>query len=414
MVGGQVAVALVGLIGVRLLTELAPREIFGEASLLLGIQALCKNIFTTPLSNGQTRFHSGYLQRGHAHWFTRQLARYTWIGSGIGILFYIPGFIIWRTLRGGEIRLVLLFALVLMSLIDVPKTLRLVRLGADRLWRQFAVWSASEALLGVAFSAAALCLYRSAASLIIGQVAAATATLLLFGFALFPTLPEDRAEVPPESERELRRKLLRYGAAFVPIAVFGWILNVGDRYALEGFLGPKEVGLYVAAYSIASRPFIMVSGVIAAVARPIMFEAANAEQDEKARKVFRLWLVLLAVIVVAGLGAMLLLGNVMADVFLAADYRPKAANIFIWVGLGYALYSMEQVVENRILTFGASGRLLWPTALGATANVLLNILLIPRYGVLGAAYATAATFGLQLLISAVVLLAIGNARVASE
>src|SRR5881398_3500080 len=57
---GQASVALAGLVGVRLLTELAPREVMGNASLLLGAVILGRNIFVAPFSNAQIRFHPEY------------------------------------------------------------------------------------------------------------------------------------------------------------------------------------------------------------------------------------------------------------------------------------------------------------------------------------------------------------------
>ena len=72
---GQVAAAAAGLVAIRLLTELAPKEVFGEASLVLGAMMLGRQVFLGPIWNAQLRFHPEYRQKGQARWFTREIAR---------------------------------------------------------------------------------------------------------------------------------------------------------------------------------------------------------------------------------------------------------------------------------------------------------------------------------------------------
>jgi len=50
---------------------------------------------------------------------------------------------------------------------------------------------------------------------------------------------------------ELKR-YLRFGLPLVPNAAILWIMHSGDRYIIGYFMQPKDVGIYAAAYSLAS------------------------------------------------------------------------------------------------------------------------------------------------------------------
>ena len=54
---GKTNTALGTLIGVRLLTEFIPKEIFGKISLLIGVATLGSNLFAYPLISAAQRFH---------------------------------------------------------------------------------------------------------------------------------------------------------------------------------------------------------------------------------------------------------------------------------------------------------------------------------------------------------------------
>ena len=82
----------------------------------------------------------------------------------------------------------------------------------------------------------------------------------------------------------------------------------------------------------------------------------------------------------------------------------------VWVVAGYAVSNLNQVLENRVLSLGVSGRLLAPMVLGAVANVIFSILLVRAEGVPGAARATFASFVVQALATSVFLIHTQRAR----
>jgi O-antigen/teichoic acid export membrane protein len=82
------------------------------------------------------------------------------------------------------------------------------------------------------------------------------------------------------------------------------------------------------------------------------------------------------------------------------DLRDAATLVTPWIALSALLSGVTVYYFHQAFTLGRkTRRLLAAMAVPAVANVVLNVLLIPRFGVLGAAWATAASFGLGLVAS---------------
>ena len=95
-----------------------------------------------------------------------------------------------------------------------------------------------------------------------------------------------------------------------------------------------------------------------------------------------------------------ILSSDFTHVFLGARYVSTAA-VIPWVALGTFLGSLKafyfdfsfQIAKATVIQFVIA-------AITALLNVVLNIIWIPRSGILGAAYATAVSFALGALLSA--------------
>jgi Na+-driven multidrug efflux pump len=88
-------------------------------------------------------------------------------------------------------------------------------------------------------------------------------------------------------------------------------------------------------------------------------------------------------------------GPLIAQILLADEYRAGALAVMIWVSGAYAIYSVTQVLECRVLSYGRSAMLLLPMILGAISNLALSFWWISRHGIVGAAQATFASFLVQ-------------------
>lgn len=393
---GQASVAIISLVGLRILTEIAPPNLLGGATLLLGAITLLRNIFIAPIGNTQIRFHSEYLNTGHAKWFDDNIRRLYIKLLIISILIFIIIFFVWTYSSEYPFNLLLLLILILYYALDVIKSFKINRLSAERRQKYAAIWQTIDTVLVNAFFIVALLIVNNVESYLAGQSLGLLMGLLIFGFISYPKIENKKKENPDYSE--IKSKIIHYGLPFVPLAIVAWISNLSDRYIIGNFLNLNEVGIYTAVYSIASRPFLMMGGILSGFFRPLLFQKESQNDSVNARKTFKVWVLTTLFIFSLGVILYLLGGNLLIKLLLAKAYANNTYLIFIIIGIAYAIFSFNQIIENRILSFGNSNKIIYPNAIAAIIKLIVNFLLIPYYGINGAAFATLTSFIIQLLL----------------
>jgi PST family polysaccharide transporter len=158
-----------------------------------------------------------------------------------------------------------------------------------------------------------------------------------------------------------------------------------DQIMIGQMLTDKAVGLYSAAAKI-SELWYFVPLAIAGSAFPALIESKRYSEELYYRRLQKLYniLVLLAVAVAV---TMTFLAGPIVKLLFGRAYADSAGplRILIWGGITVSFgcaWSNWMLLENRT-------RMMFFFQLAtALTNVLLNLVLIPRYGIMGSAYAT--------------------------
>lgn len=194
-------------------------------------------------------------------------------------------------------------------------------------------------------------------------------------------------------DRTLMGELLRFSLPLIPTTVCWLITDLSDRYMVTYFCGSAVNGVYSAAYKI---PTIvnLVSGIFL---QAWQFSAVAQSSDEEScssfySEVFRGFLSLIFI----GSAGLVLLSPLLTRLLLnvsfhgAREFMPTllcAAALEAVVAFLASVYMVRKKSMHSFLT----------ALVGTVANVLLNLLLIPRLGALGAAIATMAAYALVLV-----------------
>ena len=392
---GQATVAVISLVGLRILTEIAAPNILGGATLLLGALTLLRNIFIAPIGNTQIRYHPEYVTSGIAKWFDDNMKRLYSRFIIISVLLFVIIFVLWSFISSYALNFLLLLILVLYFILDAMKGYKINRLSAERRQKFAAIWQISDALLVNILFIAALLLVNNMESYLAGQSVGLLIGLVIFGFISYPKIENRQKRNPNFSE--IKSKIIHYGLPFIPLAIVSWVSNLGDRYIIGNYLSLSEVGIYTAVYSIASRPFIMVGGILSGFFRPILFQHSSQKDYEKADKTFKYWISVALIVFILGFILLYTEGRFIMSLLLAKTYANKSLNIYFIIGIAYIIFNLTQILENRIFSYGTSLKIILPTSLNAISNIIFNIILIPAMGILGAAFATLGSFTIQLI-----------------
>jgi O-antigen/teichoic acid export membrane protein len=198
-----------------------------------------------------------------------------------------------------------------------------------------------------------------------------------------------------------RARLRAYAAYGYPIAAsltLALVLASTDRFLLAGFMDAAAVGAYHASYSLANRTLDVIFIWLGAAGAPAMVMALERGGREALRKTALeqgSTLILVGLPAAVGLS---LVARPMAELMIGRDLRDAAALVTPWIAASSFLSGLIAYYFGFGFTLGKkTGLLLVTMAVPALCNVVLNLVLIPRLGVVGAAIATAASFAIGLV-----------------
>lgn len=192
-----------------------------------------------------------------------------------------------------------------------------------------------------------------------------------------------RTSLVPVFSWNLVRDMLRYGLPLVPVQIAVISLNVSDRYVLSHYASSFEVGIYALGYNIGMVINLVVQATQLAWA-PQMFKIAK-EKDADVT-LGRLVTGFLIVISFGGL-ALSVLGNDLIRIMAAPAYEP-AGRVVPIVVLSYILGGIAYVTSVGMSTLNRNSYGAIISIAAAVLNLALNFALIPRFGMMGAAWAT--------------------------
>jgi O-antigen/teichoic acid export membrane protein len=209
-------------------------------------------------------------------------------------------------------------------------------------------------------------------------------------------LPTILGELSPTFDKKLFYASLAFGFPIIFSALASMLLNVGDRYILKLLVNYKEVGLYDLGYRIANlvnvfliQPFLL--GFL-----PQAYQIYGKEGDKRYYSkmltyvVFGLCWVGLAVAIS---------GKFIIETFAAKPEFYPAYQVIPIIVFANVFNGAKTVLNIGMFLKEKTRYVAYATILAALVNIGLNFVLIPHFGMKGAAVATVIAFLLFDLVS---------------
>lgn len=391
----QVCQAVIGFGGVAVFTRLMSAEDYGVLSLVLAVLAFAHIVTFTWLQASLARFHArasvrgrlrDHLKTAYAIYFA--LAALIALSIGLALIF-VP--------MGPSIQNALVFGGALFLL----RGLLQVGLESRKAAGEVGAYSALQSAYLLAGFALGIGLLLGtelgAASVLAGSVMAA-AIVLVFDL---PVMASRARAGRVQSARVI--VYARFGAAVSASLVFESLLSVGDRFLIAGFLGNGALGTYAAGYGLGDRLLDIVFIWFGMAVWPLTVKAFEREGEGAARRVAGQAASLMGLISFPAAIGLVLIAQPLAGFMLGESVREGAATIIPWIAVAGLLNGMMTYYFHEAFTLKRrSGVMAGLMAVAAVLNIALNLVLIPRLGILGAAYSTVLAYALALIVSALV------------
>ena len=198
-----------------------------------------------------------------------------------------------------------------------------------------------------------------------------------------------------EIRAPLVRALLAYGLPLMLLESLGLVLRLSDRYLIEALMGVEALGQYAASYNLVGYLDIIVLAALVQAVRPMYMQIFEGEGEPATRaflhRGLHLYLVLgLPFVAVFSLVSPHLLA------FLAGQAYAPGTVVIPLITFSFLLEgTMHFLAAGLYIAKETRALMVWG-GIATALNLALNVLLIPHFGLLGAASVTIASYAVFL------------------
>lgn len=191
-------------------------------------------------------------------------------------------------------------------------------------------------------------------------------------------------------------RLKAYAAYGFPVSaamILALVLASSDRFMIAFFLNEASVGAYHAAYSLSNRTLDIMFLWLGAAGGPAMVMALERGGREALAAAAREQVSTILLITMPAAAGLALVARPLAEVMVGEGLRDAAAQVTPWIALAAFFGGLATHYLLQAFTLGHRTKLLLlASCVPLVANLSLNLTLIPNYGLIGAAWSTAATY----------------------
>lgn len=198
---------------------------------------------------------------------------------------------------------------------------------------------------------------------------------------------------PSNRDKHTTKKLVAYAAPLIPNSLMWWLINASSRYFILGFIGLSANGLFAVASRIPSILNIFYQVFNQAWQLSAIEEYENQEDEQFYTNVFSY---LSTFLFLGASGIILFIKLVFGLLF--SDAYFSAWIVVPFLLLGFVFSSLSSYLGSNYVAAKQTKGVLKTSVYGGILSVLLNFLLIPTYGIIGAGLSSMASFFLIFLI----------------
>jgi O-antigen/teichoic acid export membrane protein len=385
---GDVAIQLVNFLLLRVYVEYLSKEDYGILALLGSVEAISKLFFRWGVDGSFMRFWYDCADDRARQRLASTLFIFLLVLNGVLLAAAVAAAPLVSGWLGGE-RYTLALQLVLLNTFAIGFTfIPFHVLRMEKRAREFSVLAFARS-----FSTLVLRLVL-VVGLGYGVMGVVAADLVVTAVLLAAMVPMFAPLVRPTFSAATLREALAFGLPRVPHGFAQQVMAVGDKFVLTKFVPLDALGLYAMGVSVGLIQKVFLAAFEYAWA-PFYYATVREPGAQRIFSAVTTYGVAVLALMTAGLSA------IAADLLtlVTGGQYTAAAGIVAWTSLGVLFQGVYLMTSIGLNITRRTGYYPVATAIAAGSNIALNFALIPRYGIMGAAYANGIAYGLQATIA---------------
>jgi len=379
----KVVPAVVGIVALPIITRLFSPEDYGNYVLVLATVSLSSVIAIAWLASSTARFFPVYKLSNEVEKFNSTLLKLGLISIAIvffialGILFVAQAYISANLCSLLRIGLLLFIVTSFFRLF-----ISFLRAKRQATWYTFfSVW---RTIAGLGLGVSLVVMFRFGVDgLLWGSLLSIVIAIPLLWRISLGKLSFSKGKI----NSPISWEVAKFGIPAMAINVLTWILSLSDRYILEFFRGSEDVGIYSVSYAISEHSIFFIVSLFLLGSRPIeyrIWEKQGIKASQEYIKNLVRYYLLIGLPAIVGLS---LLAKPIVRVLASLQYQQGYRIVFI-VALGAFFVGISNIYSVGLGLYKRTDLLMFCYLGAGLLNIVLNFLIVPKYGYFGAAITT--------------------------
>ncbi|MEK9154618.1 MAG: flippase [Patescibacteria group bacterium] len=187
-------------------------------------------------------------------------------------------------------------------------------------------------------------------------------------------------------DKSLIKPILYSAYPIALLSFFGAFMLNTDMIMLGWWKTPKEIGYYSAGQKIIQLLYTL-PAILATSIFPSMSRFVNNQENERVKNLMKKGMVIIFSIAMPVFLGGVILAKPIIGLLYGKEYLPATLSFQILLFTPFFIFP-QILLGNFILAHNRQKELKFPVGLGAISNIILNVLLIPPYGIVGCSIAT--------------------------
>ncbi|ARQ06538.1 oligosaccharide flippase family protein [Macrococcoides canis] len=266
--------------------------------------------------------------------------------------------------------------------------------------KQFTLFALTELITRLIFMVVLLIFYNHYLVPFIAMIISTTISFILSRLYLNKVIGE--LEESFDDDKIDSNEIQMFIKPLIMSGIFMWVLSSADQYIIDIFLGKEQTGYYLKAYIIPFQLIIIFNTAYMMYYEPIMSKYHNSNDQynlKKERNISRLLILVYATFFI------------LIGIFYSSDIykiiygsQMKEANfVFIFITIGATFWSFYKIEIYEVMLLN---KVILSTTLlliASIINIIANIVLVPKFGINGAAFSTLLSYFILYISSYIIV-----------
>ncbi len=186
---------------------------------------------------------------------------------------------------------------------------------------------------------------------------------------------------------EIMKRIVRYGTPITVATTMQLASSGVDRYFLAYYMGNQAAGIYATGFDIAQQSLVMLMSVVNLAVYPLLLKQLHSVPKDMFRKEMRSYYHLLMLFALPCALVFVILPTEICQFLVGESYREGASTIMPFIAVGAFLGGLKAFYYDLTFLLSSKTRLLIVcNTVGLGVSMAGNFFLIPKFGLLGAAW----------------------------